>query len=197
MALTLLAGCAGQSGDDPSAKTVVPATAKATRAALDRAAAVQAAVRRWARATTLPAAQAAAEDARNLVTGPHAPGAGDADEDGRLRRVAVGLLPGEDGSPGLAASPATGCVQRNVLGGSWADPKARWSALTRRIDAWRPDHNTFPALPSHAQRVVGWATLTLRTPSLADAVQYAGHATGHARVVRRSLEDPAADPCPG
>jgi len=60
-----------------------------------------------------------------------------------------------------------------------------------------PDNNTFPALPSHAQRVVGWATLTLRTHSLADALQYSGHATGHARVVHQSLEDPGAEPCPG
>ena len=65
LAPAMLAGCAGESSDDPSAKAVAPATARATRAALDRAAAVQAAVGRWAQATTLPEAQAAAEDARN------------------------------------------------------------------------------------------------------------------------------------
>jgi len=189
------AGCGGETAGDPAAG--VAATPAAQRTAVNRADAVVAATRRWAAATTLARAQVGAERARNLITGPRAPGAGDGDGDGEATRVATGLLPGEDGSPGLASPLATGCVERDVLGGSWADPVARWRELTQRIERWRPDDNTFVQLPSHAQRVVGWASLALRTDELMAASEYAGHAAGHARIVRDALRDPRASPCPG
>jgi len=193
----LLAGLVSGCGADSRSTTPadVPSTSGRT-ASLDRSLAIQSAVQRWADAATLPAAKAAAEHARNLVTGPHVQGAGDANADGALERVRVGLLPGEDGSPGLASPLAGECVQRDVLGGSWADPMARWAEVTRRIDHWAPDSNTFPALPSHAQRVVGWASLTLQTDRLADAHEFSGHAAGHAGVVVDALRSPDANPCP-
>jgi len=197
LALATLVGCGGEKTDGSSGDEHAPTASVSRRIALDRADAVQAATRRWADASTLTQAQAAAEDARNLITGPHAPGAWDANADGESVRVDAGLLPGEDGSEGLASSLATGCVERDVLGGSWADPEDRWEELTERIEQWRPDNNTFPALPSHAQRVVGWATLTLRADGLAQALKHSGHASGHAQIVREALRDPEASPCPG
>jgi len=141
---------------------------------------------------TLTDAQAAAAPARALVTGPNVsafPTHG--------VHVSVGLLPSDDGTPGLATPLANDCVERNVLGGAWMQPGKRWSDLAQRIKNWRPDHNTFPQLPSHAQRIVGWATLTLNSSSLADASEYSSHAAGHARVVRDSLRMPGATRCPG
>jgi len=190
----LLSGCGADAGSTP--KSAVPPTA-ARAAALDRSLAIHNAVQRWADASTLADAKAAAEHARNPITGPNVRGAGDTNDDGALERVTVGLLPGEDGGPGLASPVAGECVQRDVLGGSWADPVARWAEVTRRIDQWAPDNNTFPALPSHAQRVVGWASLTLQTDRLPDAHEFSGHAAGHASVVVEALRSPRGIPCPG
>lgn len=187
-ALATLTGCGTGGASNPS--TTVRSAAQ--RTALVRADAIVAAVGDWARASTLSDAQAAAARARGLITGPDVsafPASATA------APASVGLLPADDGTPGLASTLATGCVERDVLGGSWAQPRARWGALAARIRAWRPDNNTFPQLPSHAQRVVGWATLTLGAESLAEATEYSGHAAGHARVVRDSLRDSSAAPC--
>lgn len=189
----LVAGCGSSSQPTPSGG----ASSKERSAAVIRAEAIQSAVRRWASAETLADAKAAAEEARNLVTGPTVAGAGDADHDGRAKPVRIGLLPGADGSRGLASSLATGCVQRDVLGGSWSQPAKRWADVGRRIGDWRPANNTFPGLPSHAQRVVGWASLTLRSRQLSDAVEFSGHATGHARIVLAAIKNPGTTPCPG
>lgn len=191
--LGLLFGCGGS----PAASTTPQSTDRARAAGVQRAEAVQRAVSRWSRATTLQAAQAAAEEARNLVTGPHVPGAGDANGDGRVKGVSIGLLPGADGGPGLASELASGCVQRDVLGGSWADPQQRWNDVIRRIEEWTPQNNPFPELPSHAQRVVGWASLTLKATRLNEAHEYSRHAADHARVVIAAITDPSASPCPG
>jgi len=182
------------SSSDASASRL--AGPSAAGAALVRAVAIQVAVRRWAQASTLHAAQVAAREARSLVTGPHAGGLGAADGGAVDHRIRVGLLPGSDGTPGLANPGATGCVLSDVLGGSWANPRARWAAALGRINGWTPANNTFPGFPSHAQRIVGWATLTLRARTLAQAHAYSGHATGHADVVVSALRDPAAHPCP-
>lgn len=187
-----VAGC-GEDGGASAAEGSSPARG----AALARAKAIERAVERWADAGTLADAKAAAEQARNLVTGPRVPGAGDADRNGRVKRVRVGLLPGADGSRGLASPLASGCVERDVLGGSWAHPKARWAELEGGIRSWRADNNTFPGFPSHAQRVVGWATLTLNTRRLSEAMEYSGHAMLHADIVTAAIEDPAAGSCPG
>ena len=101
----------------------------------------------------------------------------------------IGLRPGLGGEPGLATAAAGPCVERDVLGGSWADPTARWSVLASAIEAWTPSNNTFPALPSHAQRIVGWATLTLATNELATALEYGGHAQLHIDVSKQALTD--------
>lgn len=188
----LLTSCA--SGSDTIG---VPAVAEADDSASpgspdapieQRLAALQAAVDGWQQADDLPSAKAAAETARNLITGPDVTGYGDLDGDGRTGGASgTGLLPGEQGQPGLVTSPAPACVERDVLGGSWTDPAARWEEVRTRIAAWRPTDNTFPALPSHPQRVVGWASLTLATPSLELAREYAGHAQLHVRVAREAL----------
>jgi len=150
---------------------------------------LRAAVDGWQRAGDLAAAKAAAETARNLVTGPDVSGYGDLDGDGRTGGANVaGLLPGEQGQPGLVTSPAPACVERDVLGGSWADPADRWQEVRSRVAAWSQINNTFPALPSHPQRVVGWASLTLAAPTLELAREYAGHAQLHVRVTLEALD---------
>ncbi len=142
----------------------------------------------WEDAPTLAAAKAAAEQAVNLITGPHVTGYGDLDGNGTITGPnEVGLLPGEHGEAGLVRPPGSSCVQRDVLGGSWADPGARWADLRDRIARWTPTNNTFPALRSHPQRVIGWASLTLRTKDLVSAREYAGHAQQHLDVTRTAL----------
>jgi len=159
-------------------------------AVTERVDAIAAAVADWAAATTLPEAQADAEAALNLVVGPDGPGYGDSDGDGVIQGEAdEGLLPGRLGEAGLAQSePVNSCVESDVLGGSWEDPAARWATAQDVYDAWTPSNNTMPSLPSHPQRIVGWATLTLATDSLDEAHEYAGHAKIHVDVTRDAIE---------
>ncbi|WP_062386779.1 hypothetical protein [Demequina iriomotensis] len=172
----VLAGC---SGPTPTVPTDVSARLDAVDAAVDD----------WSAASSLAAAHEAAERARNLVVGPAGPLYGDADGDGTLAgEASEGLLPGLDGSPGIAEPAVNACVDRDVLGGSWVDPRARWQEATEAIDAWSPTSNTFPALPSHPQRVVGWATLTLESDDPDEAHEYAGHARLHVDVTRAAFE---------
>lgn len=182
----LLGACSG-SEPSPARRNVASADLSAGR---ERAGAVSRAVQRWADAPTLETARASAEEARNLVTGSGPLGAGDLDEDGEARRAdEPGLLPGTDGEPGIASALAD-CLQveRDVLGGSWAQPADRWETLADAIANWSPADNTFPALPSHPQRIVGWATLALGTNSLAEAHEYAGHARLHVYVTEDALD---------
>ena len=185
----LLSSCA--SGSDTA---VTPPAVRASDSAgstpvEQRLAALQAAVGIWREADDLASAKAAAETARNLVTGPDVTGYGDLDRDGRTGGASkAGLLPGEQGQPGLVTSPAPDCVERDVLGGSWDDPAARWQEVRTRTAAWSEAHNTFPALASHPQRVVGWASLTLATSRLELAREYVGHAELHVRVALEALE---------
>lgn len=125
-------------------------------------------------------------EARNLVVGPDGPGYGDVDGDGSLAgEVERGLLPGLAGETGLTGPGADEreCLVPDLLGGSWADPAARWAEATDAIAAWSETDNTFPSLASHAQRIVGWASLTLASGDLATAVEFAGHARLHVDVV--------------
>ncbi len=198
--LVLVAGGCGGDGEDrtrASRNGTAQDADGGNDTAIERARAVEDAVARWAQAATLMKAKAGAEAARNLITGPTVQGAGDADGDGRATRVRVGLLPGDDGSPGLATAVEGGCVLRDVLGGSWDRPKERWGELLTRIEEWSATNNRFPELPSHAQRTAGWATLTLSATSIEEAREYAGHAVGHAAIVTQALRAPAARPCPG
>ncbi|MBA3576755.1 MAG: hypothetical protein H0W39_03945, partial [Sphingomonas sp.] len=154
----------------------------------ERIAAIDAAVVRWRSAGDLAVARKAAEEARNLVVGPGGPFYGDGDGDGAIAGATeTGLLPGRAGEPGLASGSSSACVERDVLGGDWSDPAGRWAILERAIADWRPANNTFPSLPSHPQRIVGWATLTLATDSLAAARDFGGHAQIHANVSSRAL----------
>ena len=169
----------------PAANVRRQPRAESTDQRLDR---IAAAVRAWRQASDLGTARRHAEAARNLIVGPNGPGYGDADGDGTVAEAnAIGLLPGLNGGEALAIPAANECVIRDLLGGSWDDPASRWAILQSKIDAWRPGNNTFPTLPSHAQRIVGWATLTLKSVDLATAKEYAGHAQIHVDASHRAL----------
>lgn len=179
LTLCLLTACTASQGSD-RAKEAEPVQVRLEQ--------LQAASDRWERAEDLASAQEAAEAVRNLVTGPDVTGYGDLDGNGRTGGAStIGLLPGEQGQPGLVTSPGPACVERDVLGGSWSDPSARWAEVRTRVAAWSQTNNTFPALPSHPQRVVGWASLTLAAPTLELAREYAGHAQLHVRITREAL----------
>lgn len=184
----LLAGCAV--GATPAASDVTPlGTAGDAALLLVRLDALGEAVAGWRSAGDLASARRAAEEARNLVVGPAGPFYGDADGDGTVEGgTSVGLLPGLGGEAGLAAADLGDCVVRDVLGGDWSDAAERWAILERAIADWAPTNNTFPALPSHPQRIVGWATLTLQATDLASAAEYGGHAKLHLDVSRRALQ---------
>jgi hypothetical protein len=149
---------------------------------------IQAEVDRWRNAPDLGSAHRAAEAARNLVVGPAGPFYGDADGDGTIYGANdIGVLPGLTGELALA-NPALGsCLDADVLGGDWTDAAGRWAILQQAIDAWTETSNTFPSLPSHPQRLVGWAALTLATESLDTAHEFAGHAALHVQVTRTAV----------
>ncbi|MEO5781599.1 MAG: hypothetical protein ABIO34_06745 [Arthrobacter oryzae] len=176
------------SAGSPSAETP-PAEPAATRTAA-RLAQIEAAVIAWQNAPDLESARSAAEAARNLIVGAAGPYYGDADGSGSIDGAGpVGLLPGRKGEPALADDADGACVVRDVLGGSWADPAARWAGLDAKIEAWTPANNQFPTLPSHPQRIVGWATLALRAGTLSEAVEYAGHARLHSDISLQAVTD--------
>jgi len=183
-----LAGCA--SGATPNATASMPMeTGASDEALLERLDAIGEAVAAWRSADDLATASRAAEGARNLVVGPAGPYYGDGDGDGTVEGAsAVGLLPGLHGEVGLATTDHGACVVRDVLGGDWSDAAERWAILERAIDDWAPTNNTFPALPSHPQRLIGWATLTLAATDLASAREYGGHAQLHLDVSRRAID---------
>jgi len=153
-----------------------------------RLAAIENAIGRWRRAANLAQAKSAAEEARNLVVGAAGPYYGDADRDNVIRGASKrGLLPGLRGEDALAQAGDGDCVDRDILGGDWNEPSRRWAILDAAIKSWSPSRNTFPALPSHPQRIVGWATLALSTNSLDTAKQYAGHAQLHIDVSTKAF----------
>jgi len=149
---------------------------------------VDRAVLRWQTASNLRIAHEAAEEARNLIVGASGPLYGDADRDGQIagKRV-VGVLPGLKGEPGLASTNDNACVIADILGGSWREPVTRWSQFQSALSRWTNTRNTFPSLPSHAQRVVGWASLTLKSESLVEAQEYAKHARLHIDISVRAV----------
>ena len=165
-----------------------PVAADPMAALAARLVAIDGAVGRWRTAPDLRSAHAAAEEARNLVVGPAGPYYGDADQDGATEGASnIGLLPGLAGQAALTQSGQGACIDRDILGGSWEKPAQRWSILAAAIKAWSPSNNTFPTLPSHPQRIIGWATLTLSSKRLASAREYAGHAQLHVDVARAAL----------
>jgi len=201
-AVIILASCGGTSAVDEVGQTE-PAVAtddvpdattgieSVTTLFLDQMDAIDRAVAAWRGATSVEAAQVAAETAANLVVGPNGPGYGDRNGDGVVSGAAgVGVLPGLDGTPpGLAVPLVTNeCIARDVLGGTWTDPGAEWGAMLAAIDDWRTDNNTMPSLASHPMRIVGWATFTLRSGSLDETHEYAGHAKLHVDIALRALD---------
>lgn len=184
----LLAGCAASAA--PSATDATPSeTGGAAAMLVERLDAIGEAIAGWRSADDLAGARRAAEAARNLVVGPAGPFYGDGDGDGSIDGTnTVGLLPGLEGEAGLATPDLGACIVRDVLGGDWSDAAERWTILERAIAEWSPSNNTFPGLPSHPQRIVGWATLTLQAGDLASATEYGGHAQLHFDVSRRALE---------
>ncbi len=153
-----------------------------------RLAAIENAIGRWRRAANLAEAKSAAEEARNLVVGAAGPYYGDADRDNVIRGASKrGLLPGLRGEDALAQAGDGDCVDRDILGGNWNEPSERWSILDSAIRSWTPSRNTFPTLPSHPQRIVGWASLALSTNSLGAAKEYGGHAQLHIDVSTKAF----------
>jgi hypothetical protein len=178
----VLAGCAPAPAPSP---TTPKAGSAEVSARLDQ---IEQAVAGWRSAPDLATAHRFAETARNLVVGADGPYYGDANGDGTIDGAADhGLLPGSAGEPGLATAVSSECVVRDILGGSWEDPAGRWVTLDTAIAEWSPSNNTFPSLPSHPQRVIGWATLTLAASDLDVAHEYAGHAQLHVDVSRAAL----------
>ena len=180
----VVAGCssASNSGSKDSA-TTADATALAARLTQ-----IDEAINSWQSSPDLAAARVFAETARNLVVGPDGPYYGDADGDGTIEGASErGLLPGVDGQSGIATEAFGVCVTRDVLGGSWADPQARWAELDDKITAWSPKNNPFPTLASHPQRIVGWATLAIDAATLEEALEYAGHAHLHIDVAQQAV----------
>lgn len=178
-----------QLGSGPSERTAIQAPSHTfAPSARERIEKVGAEVRAWGGAPDLAEAKRHAEAARNLIVGPAGPGYGDVDGDGAISGGnRVGLLPGMRGSAALAVPAANPCVARDLLGGSWEDPAGRWAILRAKIAAWRPGNNTFPTLPSHAQRIVGWASLALASSDLRAAREYATHAKIHVDVSQNAL----------
>lgn len=203
MLAAVAAGCTSRESAADRAPTVannVPSVAaeiEGTQAPADppeslasRLAAIDSAVRRWRQAPNLRTAHAAAEEARNLIVGPAGPFYGDADKNGTVAGASgIGLLPGLAGGASLATADHGPCIARDVLGGSWANPARRWSVLEAAIERWTPSNNSFPALPSHAQRIVGWASLTLAAGNVVLAREYGGHARLHSDVAKAALTD--------
>jgi hypothetical protein len=186
----IAAGCAS----DPVSTTAAPTTESAPTPnevglgdVADRLDEISAAVAAWSAATDIAAAHHAAEEARNLIVGEAGPYFGDADGDGVVAGASPnGLLPGLDGTSGIAPL-SLACLERDVLGGEWDDPIQRWQILDDAIAAWASTNNTFPSLPSHPMRVIGWATLTLASDNLETARQFAGHARLHVDISLRAL----------
>jgi hypothetical protein len=173
----------------PSQEAAAQAPSRpAAQSARERLDQIAAEVSAWRGAANLAKAKRHAEAARNLIVGPTGPGYGDADSDGMVSGAnAIGLLPGLKGGAALAIPAENSCVARDLLGGSWEDPARRWALLQAKIAAWRPGNNTFPSLPSHAQRIVGWASLTLGSPDVKRAREHAAHANIHVNVSRAAL----------
>jgi len=144
----------------------------------------------WADAPNLRQARAHAEAAANLVVGPGGLGYGDRDGDGTVAgAVSEGLLPSRDDTGDGVVLDTVGdvdCVRQDVLGGDWSHPRARWALLTRAIREWTPDNNTFPDLPAHPMRIVGWATLA-QAGTYEEAIGYSGHASFHVDITRDAL----------
>ncbi|MBW8172721.1 hypothetical protein K0651_06635 [Ornithinimicrobium sp. Arc0846-15] len=180
---------AEDSSDETAATVEDPTGIEVGSDVLSRADAIAQNVTAWQDASTLGEAQMHAEAARNLVVGPDGPYYGDADGDGVIAGANDdGLLPGLEGQGGLALSMADNeIVERDVLGGSWGDPAQRWEILDTAINEWTPTNNPYPTLPSHPQRVVGWATLALDAENLGEAYEYAGHAQIHVDVTALAL----------
>lgn len=190
LAACVVAGCSSASNSGhtdlaPAATAATPADATTLTSRLMQ---IDEAINSWQSSPDLAAARASAETARNLVVGPDGPYYGDADGEGTIEGVSDrGLLPGVDGQSGIATEAFGACVTRDVLGGSWGDPQARWAELDDKIAAWSPTNNPFPTLASHPQRIVGWATLAINATTLDEALEYAGHAHLHIDVAQQAV----------
>ncbi|WP_396668357.1 hypothetical protein [Microbacterium sp. R86528] len=186
LALTLaLAGCATGSSDVDNVEGS-PAVAELS----ERLGETTVAISAWQDAEDLAELKQAAEQVRNLVTGEAGPYYGDADGDDIVTGAAtVGVLPGLEGEPGLASIIEGDCLEQDVLGGDWSAPAERWQILDDAIVAWAPTNNTFPSLPSHPQRTIGWATLALNEDDLETAREFASHAQLHINVSAAALQN--------
>lgn len=119
---------------------------------------------RWEAASALRIAHEAAEEVRNLIVGSFGPFHDDANKDGQIAgKSVVGILPGLRGEASLVSPNDNACVVADVLGGNWREPAKHWFQFESALSRWTTSRNTFPSLPSHAPRVVRWASLTLKS----------------------------------
>lgn len=177
---------------------------------------VDAALRRVATASSLAEAKAAAEAVLNTSVGPAGRHFGDADHDGEMARVdPMGILPGEgdllDRGYALAASDASSAladapgadkrvaamagqvrseIEQAVLGSTraWEDPWRRYDEIDGAVDGYRPNHNTIGLIDGHMLRAVAWALLVLRSQTLAEAKEFAGHGQIHTALSLEAVE---------
>ncbi|MEV8268189.1 hypothetical protein [Microbacterium sp. NPDC076911] len=186
LALTVALGGCATGASDVENDEVSPAVAELS----ERLGETTVAISAWHDAEDLAELKQAAEQVRNLVTGEVGPYYGDADGDGTVSgAMTVGVLPGLEGEPGLASIIEGDCLEQDVLGGDWSDPAERWQILDDAIVAWAPTNNTFPSLPSHPQRTIGWATLALNEDDLETAREFASHAQLHINVTAAALQN--------
>ena len=189
-----ITACTSAGDEGLRATDDAPSSSSPQAALASRLQELEVAVAEWAEAEPLRAAQAAAEEAANLVVGPDGPGFGDRNDDEVVGgRINGGLLPDPEGEPEGAVveavrNGAPSCVERDVLGGAWSDPAARWAEVDDVLARWSPATNTMPELDSHLQRVVGWARLALDSDDLDQVREYAGHAALHVDVSQQALD---------
>jgi len=187
----VVSACSGDIGPGLVGEPIAGEAQKRDPDLVERLALIDEAVVAWGNADSIEDAHLHAETAANLIVGSNGPDYGDRDGDGGISGSAVeGLLPGFDGTPvGIAnMSASNACIERDVLGGSWENPEARWESMVAAIDAWEPGNNTMPTLASHLMRVVGWATFTIDTGSLDEAHIFAGHADIHSSLSVRAVD---------
>lgn len=153
---------------------------------------LQSQVNVWADGDDFATVRASSGRVLALVTGIGSPRVGGAGAGGtETGALSQGLLPGEDGTASIAEA-LENCAGPDLFGGSWENPAERWATFDEVFARWSPTDNTFPTLPSHAQRIVGWAMLAAESDDLDDALTYASHAQIHVDAVRDAVRVCAA-----
>lgn len=220
----LLAACAAYSESPalsatsrPSQPEEKPAQAPATlgpsdqpagvavtlRALVERLERADQAMREVRSAPDLAGARRAARAVLDLLTGPSGRHSGPS-------AVVPGVLPADGptlSEPGLALAAYQGSADPRVrtpiadviLGDAdaWQRPTARWDEIDRAVAGWTSQHNPMPTLDGHVMRVVGWALLAERAPSVERAREHASHGVIHTSLSLEAAREALAAACAG